>query len=597
MRNKILKAIVLATIMILSLAITPSLVRGDVATSSTSSSLTSNNTNLQQVLDRLYIGILGFTNNVTSVHSSVNEENGTTTGFTYVGVFSSSEASYSVNATQFKITNGNQVISTSTENITGGGFNTYASATQTATTAGNSIIKDTAMNYQISNSSGNYYMNLKMDGFTDSNDSNPLTSYAQLDQNFIEPIGNYSAIITSQPNSNDSFVSITTPNGANATFGFGSPSTSGTNNNVQIGTNNNVQLDSSPPGMDYAPLDPSPNPNGDYSMIGEWIFWAPGYYLLIGVVMIIIGAIVAAAGFLAGLIVTCIGAVITAAGAFPAQMEYDHSMVTYQVLYMYLVFYDIWGLWFRVPCWVELGYYSNYVSVWWINGGQNMAIPDGWFYFDALDPDHGLLDLYDEINNAYYNSVGPTDIWSTDPPPTNYDVTFQVYDESSNCYDSGLPFSIDGGPYVGISGSDVWIPCGEHSIQVPDSDSGGAFNCFFDGTNYYGNGADIPISGDETITAYYNYIPTYTVTVYAFDQMDNPVYADVYIDGNWAGTTNEMSVQVPLGIHTIEFSQWDYSNMEMCQDFTDQNNYDYYNTWAILPLTSDMTFTAFYLYW
>ena len=62
-------------------------------------------------------------------------------------------------------------------------------------------------------------------------------------------------------------------------------------------------------------------------------------------------------------------------------------------------------------------------------------------------------------------------------------------------YVDNIPILINGNWFS--SGNAVNVPAGGVIFQAPDADSGGAFNCFFDGSNYYGNAVDIPIS-EET---------------------------------------------------------------------------------------------------
>ena len=169
-------------------------------------------------------------------------------------------------------------------------------------------------------------------------------------------------------------------------------------------------------------------------------------------------------------------------------------------------------------------------------------------------------------------------------------VTVLAYDESSGNYVTGIPIDVDGNWIA--SGSVADLSETNHLFQAPDADGGGAFNCFFDGSNYYGNGADIPISGDETITAYYNYIPTYTFTLNANDQYGT-VYTDVYIDGNWVGYS-PLQIQIPLGYHTISVD--DPCGSDMFWGMYDQN-YNSYTNGQSIPITGDTTITVNYLYW
>ena len=144
------------------------------------------------------------------------------------------------------------------------------------------------------------------------------------------------------------------------------------------------------------------------------------------------------------------------------------------------------------------------------------------------------------------------------PPPTG--VSIDAYDLANGSYLDNIPVQIDGSWYS--SGSAINLPTGYYTFQAPDADGGGAFNCFYDGSNYYGNGASIPISGDETITALYNYLPTYTVTFDATDPSYYPVYTDVYINNNWVGTTDwntgNLTIALPLGVYPLSDDQYAY---------------------------------------
>ncbi len=129
------------------------------------------------------------------------------------------------------------------------------------------------------------------------------------------------------------------------------------------------------------------------------------------------------------------------------------------------------------------------------------------------------------------------------------EVTILAYDESTSSYVNGIPLQIDG---TWVSSGNV-VPLAEtdYLFQAPDSDGGGAFNCFFDGTNYYGNSADITIVQDTTITAYYNYMPTYSLTINCYDcYFHETTDSNIYVDGNYVGT-GSATVQVPIGAHTV----------------------------------------------
>ena len=196
--------------------------------------------------------------------------------------------------------------------------------------------------------------------------------------------------------------------------------------------------------------------------------------------------------------------------------------------------------------------YYWYVQGWDSNASFNIAASAAAPYYPPYSP----FDYFTSDDCPIY--FGDSDPIYYGPDP---EVTLLVYDESTGSYVDNIPIQIDSSWYS--SGSVVDVPAGGLAFQAPDSDSGGAFNCFYDGNNYYGNAADIPLSvGDETITAYYNYIPTYTVTFSATDPSNYPVYTDVYINNNWVGTTDpnngNLTIALPLGVYPLSDDQYAY---------------------------------------
>ena len=171
--------------------------------------------------------------------------------------------------------------------------------------------------------------------------------------------------------------------------------------------------------------------------------------------------------------------------------------------------------------WIPIGYYADF---------EYLAVA-------GYNSQHGV--------SLYIGAV-----WASGDPS----VTILAYDESTESYVDGIPIAVDGNWVT--SGNTVDLIDPNPLFYAPDSDGGGAFNCFFDGSNYYGNSANIPITGNETITAYYNYLPTYTLTINAYDPyFHEPTDTNIYVDGNYVGTASA-TVQVPIGDHTVTF---DYS--------------------------------------
>ena len=174
-----------------------------------------------------------------------------------------------------------------------------------------------------------------------------------------------------------------------------------------------------------------------------------------------------------------------------------------------------------------------------------------------------------------------------DPP-----VTIRAYDESSSSYVSGIPIKLDS-EWV-ASGDTTDVANATHRFEAPD-DGAGAFDCFYDGTNYYNNIADIPITEAETVTAYYHYIPTYTIDIYGIDyQYWIPLYPNIYIDGNYVGTA-PCSVEVTPGWHGIAADDQVWNEQIQAYDTISYIGHgDYYNNGDPVLITSSGNVAAVY---
>ena len=62
---------------------------------------------------------------------------------------------------------------------------------------------------------------------------------------------------------------------------------------------------------------------------------------------------------------------------------------------------------------------------------------------------------------------------------------------------------------------------------------------------------------------FYNYIPTYTLTLGTMILMSNNVNAGIYVDGNYVGS-GYVSMQVPLGYHTISVDDVVWNDYQQC---------------------------------
>ena len=268
--------------------------------------------------------------------------------------------------------------------------------------------------------------------------------------------------------------------------------------------------------------------------------WAIASYVYWLIADTITGAIVgglpfgAVAGFVVGVAQDAVGifSPYFQASIYP----YDNLMIEYVILETKAT--NVAGFTVKLPYCFEIGFYTNYV----LNPVTNLEEWYDWYYFPAymlcVGHQSSLISMIEWKHQSH---------WSRDPPEM-YTATVNCYDESSSSYIGNAAIGID----------NQWIPSGstfaitgeDHIFQAVDSNSGGAFDCFYNGTHYFGNSAIITISGDTTITLYYHYIPTFTVFFNAYNAECVDIYGvEVYLDGNIIGYT-PCSLQIPIGYHS-----------------------------------------------
>jgi len=217
--NRALKAAFLIVLIIISFVATSGLVNGQAITAVQTSSIDStasqsDNSNLTDVLDQRYLGLLGLDYNATQINSSVNSTiDAGIKGYSYIANLTSNSKSYFVESTQYETINANQTILTTTQRISGSA-NSNCVSTENNTTVNNLIISQEDLTLLSSNCSGNYELAMNSLGSYDSETSALVNVQAEVDQNFSDPIGNYS-IALSPLKENDSF---NLPNAASSVF-------------------------------------------------------------------------------------------------------------------------------------------------------------------------------------------------------------------------------------------------------------------------------------------------------------------------------------------------------------------------------------------
>jgi hypothetical protein len=188
------------------------------------------------------------------------------------------------------------------------------------------------------------------------------------------------------------------------------------------------------------------------------------------------------------------------------------------------------------------------------------------------------LKVHDYVNTVLGNGFNNATWYPCDatwPLPSIPDPSLAYFvTPSIVCYDDSTPVDsnvyIDGHASQSINSVFPLIP-GLHSIGVDKyiQTSGGygyIFNSIdIEGNTYYDNIVEAELSTNSTITAHYSYglLPTYTLTVNAFDFYlgeEWPYEVDVYLDSNYIGTT-PLQTSVIVGEHTLSVDSSVYSQL------------------------------------
>jgi hypothetical protein len=554
---KILKGVALVLISILAISFgTTSVLASSAIVGSTSTNANSANAQIKQMIDQSYIDLFGLKSTLTDIVSTFNFYNSSSKmNYSYNAKFASRNGSYTVGLNYNLITSSNLETSISEENISGT-MNFYSLTNINKTTLTNNIVRNESSFIQYNDTSGIHCFSAQETVVSTLNEANILnasvTGYQsisgenqQFSANILQTqVGNQIANIA--PTQVAYQINYVPATGQNQTAFISPANASGATSSSSYNSDDSF----SPLTVGAALMDTIPERNS-WKAGGVYVWWDQSVSMDVGWFMTILGAVVTLTGPW-GIAILVTGVLLLEASAFQADMGNGYSLT---IVYLLAASYMLFGF-VPLPLYFEMGFYTDKV-----------VTPIGtwtgsWSYFDAYDTTQSFFTEYFWIFGGNRTDPFPVDL------PTLLDPAIAVYayDESNDVY-VNVPISIDGGPVS--TGSVLYGPSGDYTFQAFDSDSGGAFNCFYDG-NYYGNPAVVNISSDETITAYYNYIPTYCVTFYA-QQFDNyPISTDVYVNGEWVGYTDpnsgSLTVYLPLGVYTIAADQYAWDPIYNCWD-------------------------------
>ncbi len=115
-----------------------------------------------------------------------------------------------------------------------------------------------------------------------------------------------------------------------------------------------------------------------------------------------------------------------------------------------------------------------------------------------------------------------------------------------------------------------------------------------DGSDYTDNPITVNATNSQDfLQAHFNYVGPIYLTVQAVDsQFGWPLYPDIYIDGNYAGT-GYVSVPVSEGWHSVWMTDPTWNGYWMCWSYLSYYT-DYYANGDYRPVYSDTLITGVY---
>ena len=428
-----------------------------------------------------------------NVESSYQRQNLTPGSHVYHAKFTSSTGKeYSVFDSIFKTYEMNTVKTVLIQKITGA-MNCSFSTTETKT-IGEVITKQVSATVEFSNSSGKYYFIIDAEGNLSLNEDKILDAKATVDQNIIGQDGRYTLSFAPAPN----FSLL--------------PETSGTWTKCNITKPDGTIIDPW-----HAEIEiPNGGWNGWTRLVGWYWAWMPSEEYWEDVFLwIVTGAIIimpyiwkAAAFFFDWLdaILWSREGQVGVGGGYASSMEYEGHAIT---VHYHLI--ELWCGFF--PYGFESGYLTdkyqgNPVGGWWY-----IPLGEATWNLPPLFPCHPLSNPWPAISFSQPSPVYDVETLAIidsgiEKATTVKDDSIMLAqtDSGSETVNSNVWIC---GDWAGYAGDTFPLPAGTWTIQMEDY---GALNHFdIDGNPTSENPAEITVSSDMTITAYYDYQPYHWV--------------------------------------------------------------------------------------
>ena len=173
-----------------------------------------------------------------------------------------------------------------------------------------------------------------------------------------------------------------------------------------------------------------------------------------------------------------------------------------------------------------------------------------------------------------------------------HEVTVTAKDQYGNSYPDEDVYIDD--EYVGKSGNSFTVSQADHTIEISVPDGYVFLNYTYSGGSSTYNPAELSVSSDITVTAYYAEDTDHSLTILAYNQYMQQGYVQLWIDGDYVGTTG-YSYTVEAGYHEIEVEEiiWDYPYIHTF-DHYEYDSTTNYNNPITLPIIGDKTVIAYY---
>jgi hypothetical protein len=553
-----------------------------------------NNDTLKHYLDQKYVHIVGLNSVICCVQSSLVILE-TSVGYVYNATINSDEANYTIAVSQTMIVNRNQTTTNLDENVIGAkGYN--LSVVETKTILNAVTERQICIQMGIVNSTGVYHFNQRSLSTFLTDDPSISYGISEINENIL---GNVHCIASEQ---NGSIIMLTNLNESSYAPNCSNVANLASQDAFQCSlVPQSIPLFQTwPPDANYlnsyAPIhfaffnyDYDKTHKGNLFLEGGYLWWEEGFGLTVGPAGSVLGYMCDSLSSAIGAAATGVLAFISAfSPIFPAVINGTQGTFSLTITYWEILFWDMCGM--PIFLYGETGFYANRCPDFPISWQLK---PTDWTYYPIGNGiAYGIIYSHTEPFPKLYTIIDPI-------------VIINCYDEANNVTVKGVPVYING-VCIGGTGSTYFFANGTYNMEFQ---SPGFDYLDVNGTIFNNNPANVDFQGEESdtiiVTAYFSYVPTYTLTVdNYFENANNEncsVNPDVYVDGELVGTA-PISTAITIGFHEIQVNDtvWNdainnFSSLVQLS-LNDCNGTHYFNNLQIIRFYSNASIEGCYGY-